>query len=139
MTTIDDITILPSVYTYGDFDVMLVGLVDDIETFTLLRHLFDKTRGGTAIQQVPGRRPIGVDHTEDDLNIRYVKFTHGEKAEDGYYLLQSINLVENETPWGADCTYGYEIGLFYLGNESLLQLGFRVKNLEKDSDNSWGI
>lgn len=136
MTQIHDITIdRPSAARYQDYSVEVVGLVLTQNQFNQLRELFSLCET-TGVQMVPGRRPIGYDPTEDELNIRYCTFTHGDKPENGWYLLRSYATSDDETPEGHSRVF--VVNMVFLGASEYMQDGFRAKELD-EATNDWNI
>lgn len=135
MTSIADITLqAPSVYSYGNYNVALSALVSSMDILHQVRELFAKSRQGTSVIDVPGSKPLGNDHTEDSVLTRYVDFTHGSKAKDGYYLLIGYDIEESPSARGLEPVI--ELSLFYLGSESYLQENIVVADMEKTT-NDW--
>lgn len=127
MTQIHDITITaPNSAGYQGYNVELIALVSSETIFDQVRELFSLCES-TGIQSVPGRRPIPVDPTEDEINIWYVSWTHGDKPEDGWYLLRGYNTVENDSAQGH--SQYFIVSLIFLGTSQYKQDGYRSKGL----------
>ena len=136
MTQIHDIDIqVPNSAAMDGYNVELIGLMGSEDEFEQLRELFSLAES-TAVQMVPGRRPIGWDATEDEVNIRYVTWTHGNKPENGWYLLRSYNTFENESAEGH--SWYFIVNLVFLGSTEYLQDGYILKNLEQEISD-WGL
>jgi len=136
LTQIHDIDIqVPNSAAMDGYNVELVALMGSEDEFNQLRELFSLAET-TAVQIVPGRRPIPYDPTEDELNIRYVQWTHGDKPENGFYLLRSYNTVENESAQGH--SWYFIVNMVFLGGVEYLSDGYRAKTLEILT-NDWGI
>ncbi len=131
--TIDD----PKDYHYTDYSVRFTGKVDDEDTFNQLREMFALTPYGTAIQSIPGRRPIPFDHTEDSVCTQYVKFTHGNRPLTGWYLLGAFNILDNHSPEGLLAWY-FDITLYWIGTDAQYQACYKAKSLEIVT-NDWTI
>jgi len=130
---------IPAEYRYGQYAVTMLGAVDRDEDLHSLRELFALCRTGTAIHEIPGRRPVGEDMDEDLRNTQYVQFTHGDRPITGWYLLRGFNFYQDETPIGADCaTYIFTADLFFLGTKAYYQACFGVVDCEAE-DSDWGI
>ena len=137
MTVIDALTIdVPVSYTFTDYAVQLVGTMDDLTSLTELREKFGESPAGTAIHQIPGRRPKGEDMTPDNRLTAYCQFTHGDRPLDGWYLLRGFNMYENETPLGV--AYNWAINLFYLGSDSYYTACYLCTAMGTISSD-WGI
>ena len=137
MTTIGTVTLqAPSVYQYDDYTVKLIAKVSSWDIFSQLREMFAKCRVGTAVQEIPGDRPIGVDQTEDSVLTVYCDFTHGNKARDGYYLLRGFNYSEDPSPTGLGMIV--EMDLFFIGSTTYYQEAFAAYDLEH-LDNDWDL
>jgi len=126
----------PATFREREYDVEIVGTQDDELGFDELRELFAMAETGVAVQEVPGRRPIGWDHTEDERNTQYVQFTHGDKPRTGWYLLMNHQEFLDETPLGF--AQNFRVQLFFLGTSAYYQPGYRMKDLER-STNDWSI
>jgi len=136
MTQIHDITItVPNRMGWDNYNVEMVGLVTTETVFDQLRELFSLCES-TGVQFVPGRRPIGWDATEDEVNVRYCTFTHGDKPENGWYLLRSFNTFEDESAQGH--SQYFILNMVFLGTSEYLVDGYRLKSLESLT-NDWGI
>ena len=136
MTQIYDIDIqVPNSAGIGGYGVELIGLVGSEAIFDQLRELF-RLCETTAIQIVPGRRPIPWDATEDELNIWYVAWTHGDKPEDGWYLLRSWSTTDDESAQGH--SQYFVVNMVFLGTSQYKQDGYRSKQLEIVT-NDWSI
>lgn len=136
MTQIYNITIaVPNSAAYQGYNVELIGLVTSETLFDQIRELFSLCES-TAIQMVPGRRPIPYDPTEDEINIWYITWTHGDKPENGWYLLRSFRTADDESAQGH--SQYFVVGLVFLGTTQYKQDGFRVKGLEI-RDNDWSM
>lgn len=136
MTQIHDIDIqVPNSAGMDNYNVELIGLMGSENEFDQLRELFALCES-TAVQMVPGRRPIGWDATEDEVNIRYVQWTHGNKPRDGWYLLRSYTTVDNESAEGH--SWYFIVNMVFLGTTEYLQDGYILKNLEV-VENDWDI
>jgi hypothetical protein len=136
MTQIHDIDIqVPNSAGIDGYNVELIGLMGSENEFDQLRELFSLCET-TAVQWVPGRRPIGFDPTSDEINIRYVQWTHGDKPEDGWYLLRSYNTIENESAQGH--SWYFIVNMVFLGSTDYLQDGYISKDLEAEI-NDWGL
>lgn len=136
MTQIHDIDIqVPNRAGMDGYSVELIGLMGSPDEFKQLRELFSLA-DTTAVQIVPGRRPIGWDPTEDELNIWYVAWTHGVKPEDGWYLLRSFNTFEGESARGH--SWYFIVNLLFLGSTEYLQDGYILKDLEV-AESDWGL
>jgi hypothetical protein len=136
MTTIAGITIqAPARWRQNGYDVNVYLLVASEIIFDELRELFSLC-DTTSVQLVPGRRPIPFDPTVDELNVVYVDFTHGEKPEDGYYLLRAYNAFEDESPEGLARIVTLDFS--FLGSLAYYQAGFYDSDLDSE-DNDWGI
>ena len=136
MTQIHDIDIqVPNSAGMDNYNVELIGLMGSEDEFNQLRELFSLCET-TGVQYVPGRRPIPFDPTEDELNIRYVSWTHGYKPENGFYLLRSYNTFENESAQGH--SWYFVVNMVFLGTTNYLSDGYRAKELEVLS-NDWSI
>ena len=136
MTQIHDIVIqVPSDATLDNYYIELIGVVETEVIFDQLRELFSLC-DTTAVQMVPGRRPIGWDPTEDEVNIRYVQWTAGNKPKEGWYLLLKYDTFENETPRGF--AQHFIVNMVFLGSTEYLQDGYILKDLEAEI-NDWGL
>ncbi|HUW44780.1 MAG TPA: hypothetical protein VMW50_03200 [Dehalococcoidia bacterium] len=130
---------IPEEYRYSQYGVVLGGAVDRDEDLHSMRELFALCRTGTAIHNIPGRRPIGEDMDEELRNTQYVQFSHGDRPITGWYLLRSFSLFQDETPMGADrATYAFTVDLFFLGTVAYYVAGFALKDLEA-AVSDWGI
>jgi len=141
VTQLGDITLdIPINYNYGQYSVSMSGFFNDVEDLHCLRELFALTRVGTAIHEIPGRRPVGEDLDEELRNTQWVQFTDGDLPLDrpisGWYLLRGISFYQSTTPRGV--IYNFSITLFFLGTDAMYQPGFIVKGQE-DVENDWGI
>jgi len=129
LTVIDALTIdVPVSYTFQDYNVQLIGSMDTLTRLTELREKFSKAPYGTAVHQVPGRRPKGEDMTSDNRLTAFCQFTHGDRPLDGWYLLRTFNMVENETPLGV--AYNWSINLFWLGSNSYYNACYLVTDVD---------
>ena len=136
MTQIHDITLsVPNSASLDGYNVGVVGIVSSEAIFDQLRELFSLCET-TGVQWVPGRRPIGWDPTEDEINIRYVTWTDGDKCETGWYLLRGYNTYEDESPRGH--SQYFVIDMVFLGSTEYLQDGYILKDLEAEI-NDWGL
>ena len=136
MTQIHDINIqVPNAAGVDGYSVELIGTMGSEALFDQLRELFSLA-DTTGVQIVPGRRPIGWDPTEDEVNIRYVTWTHGNKMEDGWYLLRSFTTREGPSAIG-HAQY-FIVNMVFLGSTEYLQDGYICKNLEAEI-NDWGL
>lgn len=138
MTTIKNITLdIPMAWTFGSREVTMRAIVNTQAQFDELRELFSRARAGIGIQDVPGSRPIGYDHTEDNVNTVYITFTDGNKTRSGWYLLRSMSYAEDtETPLGF--AFYMECGFFFLGTEIDVTDGLVLKHME-DLSNDWSM
>ena len=136
MTTIGPITLdVPVRYTRRGYEIEVFGTVNTLAQLTQLKELFAKAEAGSAIHDdIPGERPIGEDLTEDHQNTQYCAWTHGEKPQDGFYLLRGIQTFEDDTPVGF--AYSFSMSLFWMGTDSYYQDGARAKNMEH-LENDW--
>lgn len=122
---------IPASYSYGQYTVELLGGVDRDEDLHSMRELFALCRTGTAIHEIPGRRPMGEDMDEELRNTQYVQFSHGDRPITGWYLLRGFDFYQDETPMGADqAIYVFTADLFFLGTRSYYVAGFACKVLE---------
>ena len=136
MTTLAGITIVsPTVFHEDSYNIKLAGWVSSSLIFDELREQFALC-GSTAVQSVPGRRPIGWDATMDCVNTVYILFTTGLKARSGYYLLNSFVSYEDDSTKGLH--YYFEAGLTFLGTLAYLTLGYEALDLDEEL-NDWGI
>jgi len=130
---------IPAEYRYGQYSVVMRGAVDRDEDLHSMRELFALCRTGTAIHDIPGRRPIGEDMDEALRNTQYVQFTHGDRPITAWYLLRGFSMFQDETPMGADCaTYAFAADLFFLGTTSYYVAGYACKDLDAAASD-WGI
>lgn len=137
MTTIGSITLqAPSVYQYGDYDVKILAKVSSWDIFKQLREMFARCRAGSAVQETPGDRPLGIDHTEDSVLTVYCAFTHGNKPRNGYYLLKSLNYTEDPSAMGLSMII--EMNLFFIGSTSFYQEAYSVYDLD-EVENDWDL
>jgi len=136
MTTIGGISInVPARWTVSGYDVTLLCTQADENLFNEIRELFSLC-DTTSVQWVPGRRPIPHDPTEDELNIVYIVFTHGEKPENGWYLLRSFESFEDESPLGH--AWVFTASFLFIGSMAKYEPGYRMKSLEKEA-NDWNL
>ena len=137
MTVIDALTIdVPVSYTFQDYSVKMVGSMDTLVRLTELREKFGDSPAGTAVHQVPGRRPKGEDMTSDNRLTAFCQFTHGDRPLDGYYLLRGFSMYENETPLGV--AFNWSIDLFWLGGLAYYTACYLVTELAVEASD-WGI
>jgi len=137
MTQIDALTIdTPVSYTFQDYNVELVGTMDNLTSLTELREKFAKAPYGTAVHAVVGARPRGEDMTEDNVLTAYCQFTDGDRPLDGWYLLRGFNMYQNETPLGF--AYNWRVNLFYLGGNAYYTACYLCTGMGTISSD-WGI
>jgi len=130
---------IPARYSYGQYTVELSGGVDRDDDLHSMRELFALSMTGTAVHEIPGRRPVGEDMDEDLRNTQYVQFTHGDRPITGWYLLRGFDMFQDETPMGADkATYVFFAELFFLGTKAYYTAGFAMKDLD-EATSDWGI
>jgi hypothetical protein len=117
-----------------DYAVQVVGTMETAGKYQELRELFDLAPSGTAVIWIPGRRPVGVDHTIDSLCTWYVTFDSGDKLRSGFHLIQGLH--RDERKWSQ--RYGFVLDVFYLGSEAELCESLLVTDLEVGTSD-WGL
>ena len=135
---------VPVDYRYTQYVVTMLGSVDRDEDLHAMRELFALARTGTAVHEMPGRRPIGEDMDEDLRNTQYVQFTHGDRPITAWYLLRAFRMFQDETAVGSDVQqYAFTADMFFLGTNAYYTAGFAVKDMEdvedEIDDNDWGL
>lgn len=124
---------VPAEWRARGYDVSLLCTQASETLYDQMRELF-RLCATTGVQWVPGRRPIGHDPTPDEVNIQYISFTHGEKPENGWYLLMGWDTFEDQSPLGLGRNFMAE--LLFLGDMSVLQLGYKMCEMEEVT-NDW--
>lgn len=124
------------VFGRSDYGINFEGWVTDEDTFEELRELFALASTSSSVQVIRGRRPKGIDHTEDSILTVYCEFSTQaiHKLKDGYYLL---------TGWseGTDArrpVFIFRASMVYLGSSSYYQEVIKVMSLEALA-NDWSI
>ena len=136
MTNIAGIAIrVPNSYSMSGYDVDILCTQASEILFDEMRELFSLC-DTTTVQWIPGRRPIGYDPTEGNVNTVYITWTHGNKPENGFYLLRGFNIVENESPFGH--AQGFTASLTFLGTLAYLVSAYMVTSLEVETSD-WSI
>ena len=141
MTQIGALTLdTPMSYTYRSYVVECSGVQTEHIDLTALRELFALARVGTAVHDIPGRRPVGEDMDDALRNTQYIIFTDGVKPITAWYLLRGFGMFEDLTPMGLD-GMNFVLSLFFIGTVAEYQAGFVLKGFAEDpqDDNDWGL
>ena len=94
---------VPVDYRYTQYVVTMLGSVDRDEDLHAMRELFALARTGTAVHEMPGRRPIGEDMDEDLRNTADLFFLGTNAYYVAGFAVKDMEDVEDEikeNDWG---------------------------------------